>query len=1168
MNPTKLKLILKLIFIFITLGLMAQDLPSVLPPSPTVANLMSFEEVPVDYHSGQPNISIPLLSKQVDQGLNLNAALRYSTQGVKVDNHSSWVGTGWSLSVGGSISRTIRGLPDDMNVSDRKGVLHIPDFWNHENLNQEQKNEYRWNVIGTSTIRLDSELDLYQFMVNGLSGRFVVVLEAGELKAKIISNVSSVKINLDYDPVTLKINSFELIDTQGLKYTLSQKEVTNTNYFTATMSQLGDPTNFFTGKSPGSYGSGFSFPTDSIGGIFDLSISDNSGFSYNYSHENYSATSAWHLTTIKTYNDQVLVDYYYSPDNVSYEINKSFTRIRIESVFGPSKDDILSNTYNIGILEPRKKVSYHQVGIATAKLDSIRFRDGTSWAFITDPNRTHPETNGKVLSSILEYHADSPVRSFDLEINEAANRLWLDKVKETDLSSNEIRNYDLAYNDRNNLNSYGGFKDIWGYNNAPINPVFDPEIPLPFDYDFIKKGLLSSITFPTGGSQHFEFEHNSFSYAKDGNEIEFDDYIKSPQNFTNRSLIMPLSGSYNLVATSGLIDSEPLDITHDQQVLIKIPALTADPSLIQNMRLVVLDSNGVQENQIGIDVDRGNFLELTKGAKTIRLEALNAGTYTIEGSVRIYYQELHDELQPFYLGGGVRIKSIEFKDGLSLKRKFNYSYNESNEIIEGIPVEVGNTSKSSGAVDAIFGKLRMEYHHTITKSLFSTPINDFINFRPVDIRYFITTQNGLNAGISKGQYVNYKNVKVEEVGNGYSINQYTTAQDFPVPSAAFELPVSAPAPDYEFQRGLLMSQKIYNTDHQLLKKDTILYEYQYDTITRSIQVVNLKTCAYRQFYDSYNNNSVGFPTKNIPTTPMGAHIYPYPYTTHPLPSCEDFYVSEEEHTIGWAQKKEVWSTQYFYDEQQNQSSIFKKQLFDYNTSNYQVSLMEDVTREAGDTVTTMTQNYYPVGLHPNGYTEIAGKAALSNVNRINEIIYSEQTRIEGSNSYPLSKTKNIFHLFPNGTIGLTEVLSAKGDYPLEKRIEIHQYDEYGNPIEVSKSNDLDTDMRTVYLWGYNNTRPVVQILDVSWQDIPEFIRTDIGSADESSLIGIISDLRGTYFPDKQITSYLYDDGLRMKEARDPNGFTSTYLYDGLGRLIQVRDQDGNLIQDLTYKTRN
>ena len=75
----------------------AQELPEVIPPSPTVANLMQFEEVPVSYYTGQPNISIPLYSKAINGDLAINIGLSYNTQGVKINNRSGWTGTGWSL---------------------------------------------------------------------------------------------------------------------------------------------------------------------------------------------------------------------------------------------------------------------------------------------------------------------------------------------------------------------------------------------------------------------------------------------------------------------------------------------------------------------------------------------------------------------------------------------------------------------------------------------------------------------------------------------------------------------------------------------------------------------------------------------------------------------------------------------------------------------------------------------------------------------------------------------------------------------------------------------------------------------------------------------------------------------------------------------------------------
>lgn len=76
------------------------ELPQVIPPSPTVANLMHFEEVPVDNYTGQPDINISLFSKKINKDLTLPIVLRYNTLGLRIKERSGWVGTGWSLSAG------------------------------------------------------------------------------------------------------------------------------------------------------------------------------------------------------------------------------------------------------------------------------------------------------------------------------------------------------------------------------------------------------------------------------------------------------------------------------------------------------------------------------------------------------------------------------------------------------------------------------------------------------------------------------------------------------------------------------------------------------------------------------------------------------------------------------------------------------------------------------------------------------------------------------------------------------------------------------------------------------------------------------------------------------------------------------------------------------------
>ena len=85
---------------------------SVIPPSPNATAFNQFIDLPVGHYTGIPNISVPIYQISMPQ-LSLPISLNYHAGGMKVGERSSWVGAGWSLNAGGSINRTVRGLPDE-----------------------------------------------------------------------------------------------------------------------------------------------------------------------------------------------------------------------------------------------------------------------------------------------------------------------------------------------------------------------------------------------------------------------------------------------------------------------------------------------------------------------------------------------------------------------------------------------------------------------------------------------------------------------------------------------------------------------------------------------------------------------------------------------------------------------------------------------------------------------------------------------------------------------------------------------------------------------------------------------------------------------------------------------------------------------------------------------
>ena len=96
---------------------------TVIPPSPEVSALMQYVDFPVSRFTGQPDITLPLYTLR-EGSLELPITISYHGGGVKVDLQPGVVGYGWSLNAGGCISRSVRGLPDEMNEGNSTYGIH------------------------------------------------------------------------------------------------------------------------------------------------------------------------------------------------------------------------------------------------------------------------------------------------------------------------------------------------------------------------------------------------------------------------------------------------------------------------------------------------------------------------------------------------------------------------------------------------------------------------------------------------------------------------------------------------------------------------------------------------------------------------------------------------------------------------------------------------------------------------------------------------------------------------------------------------------------------------------------------------------------------------------------------------------------------------------------
>ncbi|MEM0939209.1 MAG: hypothetical protein AAGI25_05375, partial [Bacteroidota bacterium] len=111
---------------------------------------------PVSLFTGTTSMNVPLYTATNSAGSGVPVMLQYHAGGIKVNEIAGPVGLGWNLVAGGSITRVIRGVPDEY-------ASMVDDPWTitGEKLNR---------IIDGTT---DSEKDLIYFSIPGASGKLI-----------------------------------------------------------------------------------------------------------------------------------------------------------------------------------------------------------------------------------------------------------------------------------------------------------------------------------------------------------------------------------------------------------------------------------------------------------------------------------------------------------------------------------------------------------------------------------------------------------------------------------------------------------------------------------------------------------------------------------------------------------------------------------------------------------------------------------------------------------------------------------------------------------------------------------------------------------------------------------------------------------------------------------
>ncbi len=1167
---------MKKLFLWVTLfsvtGLVvAQELPEVIPPSPTVANLMQFEEVPISHYTGQANISIPIYSKAINADLGINIGLSYNTQSIKINNRSGWTGTGWSLNAGGVISRTVRGIPDEQKrntglagLSIAEGVLHNDNFWNYSSLipGSEIQQEFLWRAGGSPTDKYDYQPDLFQFSFLGISGRFVLVKENGQVVPKLLSKNQNIRIDIDYNTDTLSndhlaLNSFTITDTKGYKYTFDETEIVQSEPFIAV--ETFDHEQNITGQG-----------------------------------QHYVSTNAWHLSKIEMPNSTlgtplVLATFEYQNSNESYTASVTRTESRPINNFSVALwNDLMAVAYNASLVKPKKFYSYLSTTSNTKKLSKITFtRDGTYVQFDMG-SITHPETNGHVLEYIRVKDAGNVENKhfkfvYDSNLN---NRLWLNEFQEVAGAINQ--KYVLDYNDKHALPAFDSAHDAWGYNEGFLNPNSNCGISLP-DPAAIQKGLLSKITYPTGGTKEFTFEPHQITYQ--GNTQLTDDQYrdKNPDNWIPQTFNMNFNSATDNSAQPNILP-ETFIISQTQTLRYKKISTTATPEEQFNAYIEVTGPNNyrnvfrLEEDEVAFTLDAGTY--------EVRFFTLTIGTnYNFTGCIG--YKSFQPTVQRFVYGGGVRIGSIGFRDSAfspKLSKSMNFDYNDA-----------GGQNRSSGSIDGLITGLRRKHNETVTRHFIpgECALPGTSQIHSFDFEVIV---DGINAELTQGQYVGYKTVDVSQFNNGYTRYTFSSAQDHFSPAATFIYPY-APADDIDYKRGLLTKQEVVDNINRTLKETINTYTFDEDTITSTYNHYS-EDCPWTQFYSTYNAYKNASNTSTLSqcysTALQGIEAVEsdkvvaqkgaggkeiiisiftgvtFQVNTQEQPCNTDclsgsystcnagtdnvpFFFLTGSIKSTWAKLVETQSKDFFYEGSNNTAQGIKesRQTFTYNTSNYQISQQDSYYDVKGVEEHLQTKYFYPVGTSLNSNSSTIKNALIAN-NKVNEVLESQSFR----NGVKMSERHAIYNDFDTNLVLPKEAYVGKGSNLPKLRLEFASYDVYGNLLQTQKAEGTSIS----YIYGFNRSMPVAKIENATYSAIESVLGSNFNLTGNLSAAQINSLRSG--LSNAMITIITYDPIVGITSVTDSRKETTNYEYDAMNRLEYVKDAYGKILSKNEYHYKN
>ena len=628
------------------------DMDKFVPLNTEIPEELEVTETPVNYYNGSISVSLPLFSIG-DNILNQSVSLDYIGKALKMTDIPTWLGAGWHLNVGGSITREIRGISDIAHIVwecyEDDGCIaeryqnggrgwNLPTSVDIDgNVTYEDgkvsrigENNFEQFVAPpdyyTSPLVSDPEPDMFYFNFGQYSGSFMF----NERDELIFSGPYNIKVETIPEKDDLE---WVFRTPDGVKYTFGGYQYVEWEAFG----------NSYTNR----------------------------------------AVTQWHLREIEALTGQKITFTYTSDGGFDPDINRTVTGYRYAYY---TDSDLNGTTFTGGNLDSYRvivrksdikvlsKITYYNQN--NQALQQLSF---LSTADRIDVSKDPYYTKRRLDRINLEYFQQGEfktVASYEFKHLNAENRLWLESIEKIGIDDvqNESRKnlvHFFEYKKRNLLPSLfreyppaeaingrpTGFtdqRDYWDYFNGQPNPnSLIPEYDLygnlviegganrSPDAEKVTYGMMSKITYPTGGSVAFVYESHDFKdhlgIVRQGGGARIKEIIR----YDGRQSTKKVFSYHNQSGTTGKLMSK-LSFKHNS-VYVRNGNLTEVPfrSIASNIRL----STSAMGSHVGYD----EVKLIYKGNDNTTL-----------GSEIFYYHNESDQYNTTHhlYGSDIRIKNL------------------------------------------------------------------------------------------------------------------------------------------------------------------------------------------------------------------------------------------------------------------------------------------------------------------------------------------------------------------------------------------------------------------------------------------------------------------------------------------------------------------------------